>query len=227
MFLFCSMTDIASTLAPEGPAPAAEDPAALRTARHLRLLEEMAEVGMVLVRRLPAQAEADPTFDADLAYTRLSRAIRLTMALETKLANPPVEEAKPAPKPVVPSTPPTWVERTAEDVRNEAKETIKALVEELRYDKGDEVADDLRVAVGERLDEFDDEDFDTLSMAEVLGIVCKDLGLEPEWEQWIEEALVDLDEVSEYRVKARKEAEAAENPPASSRSKAPQVSPSG
>ena len=207
--------------------PPAEDPSAARTARQLRRLDELAEIGMVLARSLPERVKADPTFDADLAFTRLSRAIRLTMALEDRLANPPaVEEPKPEPKPVVPSTPPTWVERTAEDVRNEAKDTIKALVEELRYDKGDEVADDLRVAVGERLDEFDDEDFDTLSMAEVLGIVCKDLGLEPEWEQWIEEALVDLDEVSAYRVKARKEA-AAEAPPASSRSEAPQAPSSG
>ena len=214
--------------APDQPeTPSAEDPSAARTARQLRRLDELAEIGMVLARHLAAQAEADPKFDADLAYTRLTRAIRLTMALETKLANPPaVEEPKPEPKPAVPSAPQAWVERTAEDVRTEAKETIKALVEELRYDKGDEVADDLRVAVGERLDKFDDEDFDTLSMAEVLGIVCKDLGLDPEWEQWIEEALVDLDEVSAYRVKARKEA-AAENPPGSSRSEAPQVSPSG
>ena len=211
---------------PSAPTPDAEDPAAARTARQLRRLDELAEIGMVLARHLAAQAEADPKFDADLAYTRLTRAIRLTMALEDRLANPPAEAPKPEPKPVVPSTPPTWVERTAEDVRNEAKETIKALVEELRYDKGDEVADDLRVAVGERLDEFDDEDFDTLSMAEVLGIVCKDLGLDPEWEQWIEEALVDLDEVSAYRVKARREA-AAEASPTLSPSEAPQSHPSG
>ena len=206
--------------------PPAEAPSAARTARHLRLLERMVEIGMGLLDDLRDPASG-PAIERGLTYTRVTRAIRLTMALETKLANPPaVEEPKPEPKPVVPSTPPTWVERTAEDVRTEAKETIKALVEEVRYDKGDEVADDLRVAVGERLDEFDDEDFDTLSMAEVLGIVCKDLGLEPEWEQWIEEALVDLDEVSAYRVKARKEA-AAEAPPPSSRSEAPQVSPSG
>ena len=213
---------------PDQPAtPPAEDPSAARTARHLRRLDELAEIGMVLARSLPERVKADPKFDADLAFTRLSRAIRLTMALEDRLANPPVEAPKPEPKPVVPSTPPTWVERTAEDVRDEAKETIKALVEELRYDKGDEVADDLRVAVGERLDEFDDEDFDTLSMAEVLGIVCKDLGLEPEWEQWIEDALVDLDEVSAYRVKARREAEAAEASPASPPSEPPQSHPSG
>ena len=168
-------------LPPDQPTLApAEDPSAVRTARQLRRLDELAEIGMVLARSLPERVKADPTFDADLAFNRLSRAIRLTMALEDRLAHPPAEEAKPEPKPVVPSTPPTWVERTAEDVRDEAKETIKALVEELRYDKGDEVADALRVAVAERLDEFDEEDFDTLSMAEVLGVVCKALGLEPE-----------------------------------------------
>ena len=211
---------------PSAPTPDAEDPAAARTARHLRMLQRMAEIGMGLLDDLRDPASG-PAIERGLTYTRVTRAIRLTMALEDRLAHPPAEAPKPDLKPVVPHAPPTWVERTAEDVRNEAKETIKALVEELRYDKGDEVADDLRVAVGERLDEFEDEDFDTLSMAEVLGVVCKDLGLEPEWEQWIEDALVDLDEVSEYRVKARKQAEAAENPPASSRSEAPQVSPSG
>ena len=225
MFLFCSMADTLSAPIPESPTPAAEDPAAARTARHLRLLERMVEIGMGLLDDLRDPASG-PAVERGLTYTRVTRAIRLTMALEERLANPPAEAPKPDLKPVVPSTPPTWVERTAEDVRDEAKETIKALVEELRYDKGDEVADDLRVAVGERLDEFDDEDFDTLSMAEILGIVCKDLGLEPEWEQWIEEELVDLDEVSEYRVKARREA-AAEASPTLSPSEAPHVSPSG
>ncbi|MGA2952918.1 MAG: hypothetical protein ABSD80_11865 [Caulobacteraceae bacterium] len=63
------------------PAPCL-DPAAARAERRLALLEEMAEIGMRLLRALPA-AEDESNQPAE-AFARISRAVRLTLALEEK-----------------------------------------------------------------------------------------------------------------------------------------------
>ena len=62
----------------------APDPSILRAERRLRLLEELAEIGMELVRALKPRAEAAETAggkDPADAFAPLSRAIRLTLAL--------------------------------------------------------------------------------------------------------------------------------------------------
>jgi len=59
----------------------------LRAERRLRLLEELADIGMELARALKPHPEADETAagkDPAVAFAPLSRAIRLTLALEAK-----------------------------------------------------------------------------------------------------------------------------------------------
>jgi len=86
-------------------APEPANPAAARAERRLALLEEMAEIGMRLLRDLPdLVGEADAQRTAE-AFARISRAVRLTLALEEKtdrflaelLTGPQREEQPPAP----------------------------------------------------------------------------------------------------------------------------------
>ncbi|OHB26849.1 MAG: hypothetical protein A2790_13380 [Phenylobacterium sp. RIFCSPHIGHO2_01_FULL_69_31] len=75
--------------------------------RHERVLAEMAEAGMVMVRGLSAarEAAADPAAQVQvgLAYHRVSRAVRQTIALEFRLAQAADRAAREpaAPRPAV------------------------------------------------------------------------------------------------------------------------------
>lgn len=82
-----------ATLAPFPP----PDPAAERAERHGAMLRELAEIGMRVARALADRTEAEaaaraagddaaPSGDSELGFARLSRAVRLTMALERKVA---------------------------------------------------------------------------------------------------------------------------------------------
>jgi hypothetical protein len=76
----------------------APDSAILRAERRLRILEELTEIAMTLARALERQAlaaadtvdppepaaSAAPAFDPSVAFARISRAIRLTLALEAR-----------------------------------------------------------------------------------------------------------------------------------------------
>ena len=70
------------------------DVKAARAERRQGRLEELAEIGMELVRAMPRQVAdaADPPADlatVALAFTRVARAVRLTEALAERLDNPP------------------------------------------------------------------------------------------------------------------------------------------
>jgi len=81
--------------------------------RHGRVLAELAEAGMVMVRRLSdamlATDDVQTQAQIGLAYHRVSRAVRQTMALEFRLAQEARREdrgaAPPKPKPVAPPEP--------------------------------------------------------------------------------------------------------------------------
>jgi hypothetical protein len=65
------------------------DPAADRAERHGRVLQELTELGMNLARAVSAEATvADPAKanELALAFSRIARAVRQTLALEAKLA---------------------------------------------------------------------------------------------------------------------------------------------
>jgi hypothetical protein len=194
-----------SNLAPTPQDPAclaadeAPDPAVLRAERRLRVLEELTEIGMELARALKPAAEAceDPSDDkahgkgrdpAD-AFGALSRAIRLTLALEArtdaelrdlKAGIVRVREkkrAKVAKRARIAAT------REHEDRRDRLSYLVANLAE-AEIGDGDDF-ENLCAALEERLDE-DEAYIDCAKwpLRETVERLCKDLALSPDWSRW-------------------------------------------
>ncbi|HWK45279.1 MAG TPA: hypothetical protein VNT30_11185, partial [Stellaceae bacterium] len=85
----------------EGCAPSSES--SERTERHLRMLQRLAEIGMELAEAVgrqaleqakaasePAETPRQPGPDLGLVFTRLSRSVRQTVALEARIAEEPL-----------------------------------------------------------------------------------------------------------------------------------------
>ena len=174
------------------------EPPAVREARHVRMLQELAEIGMdiaqALRRRVLAEAEAGetdpaakpapspPSYDPGLAFGRVARAVRQCLALEARLAETGWERA---------------TQKEAERLGAVGDSHIMALlrVEELREQvekQIDRIADDAEADrllrdLDERLGDFDQDEADELNQAPLSALIariCADLGLEPDWRVW-------------------------------------------
>jgi hypothetical protein len=151
--------------------------------RQLEVLGRLAEVGLQVALAAERQAQADPDAAAlqsiALAYSRVSRAVRLTLTLQAKLAKELQDAA----------------ETEAEEAQvlepaYRRKFRVERIVERLikaEHDN-DEDIDRLTGEAGERLD---DEDLygDILSkpLGEIVALICKDLGLNPDWAKLAEQ----------------------------------------
>jgi hypothetical protein len=192
----------------------APDPAILRAERRLQLLEELTDIGMNLARALERQAlaaadrieSAEPaaldateasasrgptptTPDPSVAFARISRAIRLTLALEAR-----TDEALRALRAGVAaeceaSRDQARRRATAEALaRNRARrDTVERLVIEAaeREIEDDEALCGVFEALEERLD--DDAVYfhlDRLPLRETVERLCADLELTPDWSRW-------------------------------------------
>ncbi len=156
--------------------------------RQIEMLGEMAEAGfdMVMAMRRLAVAtmeEAAPAIDVEalgLAFARVSRAVRMTLALQAKAIEDirafdrgDAPKAKPAPSPA--------------DVR---RQRVKGVVDRAilaEHGAGREFEQMSRFA--ERLLEDEDLCDDILSrpMSELVDMICRDLGLKPDWTLFAEE----------------------------------------
>src|SRR5471032_1709632 len=187
---------------PDPAAPAAEeaaDPSVLRAERRLRLLEELSEIGMEMARALRPSAEAREGSPDDKAQARrrdpadvfgsLSRAIRLTLALEARTD----EELRDLKAGVVRVRQDEQV-RTAQRAEHAAhidrlirKGEVSGLVERLaeaEIGDGDQF-ENLCAALEERLDEDEAyQDLDKWPLRETVERLCKDLALSPDWSRW-------------------------------------------
>jgi len=189
-----------ATARPQGaagaPDAAAVEPRAL-IERQLRLLGELAELGLNIARAVERQATGGATCEAtsqatgaaqvvtgdvSLAYARVARAVRLTVALQSALMRDlqALDEV---------------TERHLKGGRSNAAQRRKARVRRIldRVIEA-EVAD---AAEGERLAgearerlEHDDIYGDVLSkpVGEIVALVCRDLGLSPDWSRLAQEA---------------------------------------
>lgn len=189
-----------------GADPAEADVA--RAQRQLALLAELAAIGMDLARSLrdevvsrasaqadagepgggesgldgpPAEARPRALPDYALMYSRLSRAIRLTVALEDRLAEGLTRvraEQVAAREQAV---------RRRMDERRGAVSRVVEHTAEAELDDEDAV-DALMFDVNERL--YDDEDLfelDTRPIGAVAAQLCAELGLSPDWSLWARE----------------------------------------
>lgn len=168
--------------------PAPDD----RPARRLAMLEELAELGMELARALKVQALAalEPEGaeaaakvtpgDPVLMFTRVARAVRQTLALETRLS---------APQPDLDAEADAWREE-AMFARRRRKEDIRGIAETILETQAPPAGRELlREALDARL-EFDrerDEHFTYLPTGVLVARVCAELGVEPDWSLWADE----------------------------------------
>ena len=189
--------------------------------RHLRMLVDLGDMGMVLARDLvrrgtveteAAQAgepeDAPPgrgaAVDPALSFTRISRAVRLTIALEARMRRqieagvfgPANDDAPgrdddddadsgPIDYEAIKQAIAARIDHGAlkrckdHDIRRAVEDTI-----ETASDDPDEV-ERLREELTERLEE--DEFFEGRAywpISETIAMICQDLGLDPNWDRW-------------------------------------------
>ena len=182
----------------EQDAPAAEALLAYQQS----VLRELTELGLRLTRVLCDEVEAQArseqpqrrTADPALMFSRLSRAIRLNLALETRLAEGDVFAQRPrtdrpvAAPAVDPKAAAVEQYRAQRQARIDRRETVMVAVEmlidfEAPEDDIDRMLEDL-----ERLaDPEDDARFADAPLSQWIAAICKDLGLPPNW-AWLADA---------------------------------------
>jgi hypothetical protein len=147
-----------------------------RIARHLRNLEELAEIGMDLARTVQRQAHEQAATDAGaadlgLTFSRIARAVRQTVALEARLAEDHRAQV---------------AARRAKDTHTRAarrRREVKAIVgQAIEADADDSDVENLLLDLEERLaDRDEDADFADRPIGELVARICRDLGVTPDW----------------------------------------------
>jgi hypothetical protein len=151
--------------------------------RQLERLERLIEVGMEMVEALRDQAkgEGPPVVEGDvvLAYGRVLRAVRLAILLQSRLAEAPPSESREPEVQVL-----SWLD--VHTARTEMrKENVEDIVEYVagRQHRDGETARGVAHEAAERL-ERDEIYRDLLDrpLSEIVADICRDLGLEPDWD---------------------------------------------
>ena len=166
----------------------APNPAIAGAQWRMRLLEELAEIGMTLVRELRDTAgKAEPTpskgRDPADAFARLSRAVRMTLALHAKTEKALGDLKTPAP-PAKEAEPPVSRELIARSFQEMKAMSLVAAAAEVEIED-EEALGDVLEALLERVEE--DEAYDNIPdrpMRETVERLCRDLELTPDWSRW-------------------------------------------
>jgi hypothetical protein len=160
---------------------------AAQTARHVRMLQELAELAMTMARQVAARpvAPADPAdektggADPGLVLTRLARCVRQTVALEARLAaDYRGWMAKSAAERAVVAAKQAERAEQAEARRRERNKNKaeRAVGEVIQHAARPVDHNDLRREVKEWLwDSDDDADFAGRSVGEIVARICDDL----------------------------------------------------
>jgi len=144
-----------------------------RTERHLAMCQEMAELGMQLVRAVAHkalqewaedEAQAKPAArkpDPALTFSRLSGAVRQAIALEARIAQGP----------------PTQARRGREKKFDPRRATLKRLVHETTERNPDR--NDLRKGAQQTIDDhLADDLYDETAMPDLFQSICREAGIE-------------------------------------------------
>ena len=199
--MLCSIHATAS-IEPEQQDPdGAVEPCAaeVRQARQLGLLQELAEIGMQMARAVrdeavapappPADAPGEPAppsrftgKDLGLQYSRIAKAVRQTLALETRIAEGlqigrAEEQRRQA------NVRQLELQHRQEDVREYVAEAVAADAE--RRGSSEQEVERLLADLDERLEdgEFDDRLADA-PFPELIERICADLGVIVDWRLW-------------------------------------------
>jgi hypothetical protein len=216
-----------------GPGRAREEECACRAeiaesaARDRRMLEELAGIGLDIARSLRTIAEAQAVqavaqpgeapagIDPGLGFSRISRAVRLTLALKAQLMEGAPERDRKEREEV-------QERKIAAARKHRRKIEVARAVEMVIADDAEQGEggnpEQLRADLRERLDEADiDDDLGKLPISEIVERICRDLRIEPDWKLWreeawfIEEGFV-FDDDDDEADEEEPEAEAAEEP---------------
>lgn len=158
-------------------------------ARQLGMLTRLAEIGMTLAEATERWALAAPEdreaaapggFQGDpgLLYSRVARAVRQTLMLQTRLLHdlPALSRAA------------NHARIDREQARRERVQRVVTRAVRAEHDDPD-AAEHLSDAVFERLrDEDFSDDILALPLGEAVARICRDLGLSPAWTAWAMEA---------------------------------------
>ena len=154
-------------------APSDDDIDAERAEWRARTLRQLVAIGMDMARMLQDQAReasaCDPGVigpDLSLRFHRISRSIRMSLALDAKLVAGFQAEIK---------------ERKAADLTERkalAKEAVSRQVDRDTPDR------DLHRERSDRIEREDLEDFSDKPVSEIISIICADLGIIPDWQAW-------------------------------------------
>jgi len=187
------------------PPPPADSAAAISHAeRRLAMLRRLAELGMKLAEELAGRAvpggdRPEPKHDPAESFARISRAVRLTLALEAKFEQdlaalraggaPAAPTVDPHPRP--PFDDPWGLKKRDHPSahRNRVRDNV--------WDVMDHEIDDIYQAQ-ESLDDLherltDGERYDSLlyrPLRESVAAICQDLGLTPDWSRWTDDGFL-------------------------------------
>jgi len=164
---------------------AGEGCAAASAERRLQRLDRLAEAGLEVIEALTAQAKgAGPKVvdgDVALAFSRVSRAVRMAVLLQHELAQDAADPPMISPM----ASPDAALEAEAE--RKTAHiGRVGRIVARVAMDhcgKKPERAADYAYAARERLD--DDDIYSlvaTRPVGELVAMICRDFGLQPDWD---------------------------------------------
>jgi len=196
MFMICSrMTEPAEAF-DETASSDAEDWARPMLERQLALLGRLAEAGLEIAVALERQVKSGEPFDGQAvarAYARVSRAVRLTVMLQSKLIGQ-LQQPKTLADTIASAMDAEL--RSLEQAGKTRLVGIVARVARAEHDEPDAV-ERLVAEAAERLDRDDlYGDVLTRPISEIVADICRDLGLEPDWaslaqEAWAQEAVAD------------------------------------
>ena len=154
-------------------APSDENIDAERAEWRARTLRQLVAIGMDMARMLQDQAReasaSDPGVigpDLSLRFHRISRSIRMSLALDAKLVAGFQDRAK---------------ERKVAELTERkalAKEAVSRQVDRDTPDR------DLHRERSDRIEREDLEDFSDKLVSEIIAIICADLGITPDWQAW-------------------------------------------
>jgi hypothetical protein len=160
------------------------------------MLDRLAEIGMeiaeALGRQIVAQAaepQAAPATDLALAFTRVARAVRQTLALKPRLAEDQrmtdLQDRQRAAHAARKRRGKAAVERAVEHaIAADCQAEDGTETDETLHD-----AERLRVELRERLDDADiDAELSSGSIGDIIAGICADLGIAPDWDACRNEA---------------------------------------